>query len=117
MTKEIEQKLINILQQIEEKKRLILLTKSKAGTPFYKGGISYEKATKTIQNIYTDIFELENEFKRIEPFGDSINTSTLTNKLINRIELTTQIKDNFNTHITIILIIFLLLYILYKINF
>ena len=56
-----------ILQKIEEKKRLINLTKAMSGAPASEGGMSREKANKTVQLLNKDISTLEKELRELEP--------------------------------------------------
>lgn len=55
-----------LLQKIEEKKRLLNLTKVMSGTPASEGGMSHEKANKTVQLLNKDISNLEKEIKELE---------------------------------------------------
>lgn len=68
-----DNKLNSILQKIEEKKRLINLTQAMSGAPHSEGGISREKANKTIQLYNMDISNLEHELRELE--SESNNTA------------------------------------------
>lgn len=68
-----DNKLNSILQKIEEKKRLINLAQTMSGAPRSEGGISREKANKTIQLYNMDISNLEHELRELE--SESNNTA------------------------------------------
>ncbi len=55
-----------ILQKIEEKKRLISLTKAMSGEPTSEGGMSREKAQRTIELFNKDISKLEKYLMQLE---------------------------------------------------
>lgn len=71
----------SIIENIEEKKRLINLTKAISGAPRSEGGISCEKANDTIRLYKMDISNLENELREleIEQKISAINTPSNTN--------------------------------------
>ncbi len=60
-----------LLQKIEEKKRLLNLTKAMSGTPASEGGMSREKANRTVQLLNNDISNLEKELKELESGSDN----------------------------------------------
>ncbi len=61
-----------LLQKIEEKKRLLNLTKAMSGTPASEGGMSREKANKTVQLLKEDISDLEKELKELESGSNNL---------------------------------------------
>jgi uncharacterized protein YkwD len=67
-----------LLQKIDEKNRLINLTKAMSGAPVSEGGMSREKANKTIQLLNKDISNLEKELKELEsePKNLKINSNS-----------------------------------------
>jgi hypothetical protein len=68
----------SILQEIEEMKNLINITKAISGAPSSEGGISREKANKTIQLFNKGISNLEKELRELEsePKNIAINITS-----------------------------------------
>lgn len=54
-------------EEIEDKKRLINLTKLMSDAPVSEGGISRERANKTIQLLNEDLSNLKKELRELEP--------------------------------------------------
>lgn len=57
-----------IIQKIEDIKRLINLTRISADIPISEGGMSHEKAEQTIELFYRDIQKLEDELYKNEDY-------------------------------------------------
>ena len=67
-----------IIQEIEKIKQLINLTKSMINIPYSEGGISQEKANRTIELFKQDILKLERELNKFEDNKD-INSEVVFN--------------------------------------